>query len=245
MKGIVLSGGAGSRLDPLTRTVSKQLLPVYNKPMIYYPLNTLRQMGIREILIITTLQQQDLFKKQLGNGNQWELELSYEIQSEPRGIADAFLIGEEFIGNDDVTLILGDNVFINAPKFFYKKYSYGAHVFGYKVNNPSQYGVLSFIEDALYSVIEKPVVCPSDYACVGLYVFDNTVIEKAKNVKFSGRGELEITSIINQYINEGKCDYTILNSGDAWFDCGTHNDLLECAEFIRALEYRANIKIGL
>ena len=258
MKGIILAGGSGTRLHPLTVSVSKQLLPVYDKPMIYYPLNTLKQMGISEILIITTLSQQDMFKKQLNDGSDFGLKLSYAVQPEPKGLAEAFLIGEKFIGNDEVTLILGDNVFINNPEINMPRYItessfqpiyHGACIYGYKVTNPCQYGVLDLgpCKTKLLKVVEKPTLnsAPSDYACVGLYCFDNTVVKKAKNVKPSNRGELEIVGVINQYIDEGKCNYELLEPGDAWFDCGNPDDLLECAEFIRALRYRANVNVGL
>lgn len=245
MKGIVLAGGSGTRLGPLTKSISKQLLPVYNKPMIYYPLNTLKQMGLKDILIITTPLQQELFKQQLGNGSEFGLNLSYKTQVVPKGIADAFIIGEDFIGDDSVTLILGDNIFINDPSHFIVE-DKGCVIYGYQVQIPSKYGVFEFDSGGLLKrIVEKPDKFISDYACVGLYVFDNSVIEKAKKVQPSLRGELEITDVINQYIDENNYYYVLLEPGDAWFDCGNCDDLLECAEFIRALKERANIKIGL
>lgn len=250
--GIVLAGGRGTRLRPLTNAVSKQLLPVYDKPLIYYPLDTLRKFDIKEVLIICMPDQIDLYRKSLGDGSKWGMKFNYTKQEEPRGLADAFILGESFINGRNVTLILGDNIFIgnnfvkNSKKLIQKN---GANmIYGYKVQNPQQYGVIEFDPVNVYNVkkvIEKPKNPPSNYACVGLYAFDNTAVEKAKRVKPSPRGEIEIVDIINQYIDGGNLQFWKLDDGEAWFDCGTMDDLLDCANYIRALKHRANISFGL
>lgn len=244
--GIVLAGGKGTRLYPLTRAISKQLLPVYDKPLIYYALDTLKQMGIKDILLICMLDQLSLYQKALGDGSQFRLNIQYKIQPKPNGLAEAFLLGENFINGRSVALILGDNIFVTGKTFKEKTLSVKNMVFGYKVNDPRQYGVLEFDENhRLINVVEKPQNPPSDYVCTGLYLFDSTVVEKAKNVRPSKRGELEIVDVINQYIAEDNCDCCMLEDGEAWFDCGNVDDLLECANYIKALQRRANTKIGL
>lgn len=250
--GIVLAGGKGTRLRPLTNAVSKQLLPVFDKPLIYYPLDTLRKLDITEVLIICMPDQIDMYKKSLGDGSNWGMKFTFTVQEEPRGLADAFILGENFIQERNVTLILGDNIFVgnnfikNSNAHIQK---HGANmIYGYKVQNPQQYGVIEFDADNsrnVKRVVEKPQNPPSNYACVGLYVFDNTAVEKAKRVKPSARGEIEIVDVINQYIDEGDLQFWKLDDGEAWFDCGTIDDLLDCANYIRALKHRANISFGL
>jgi glucose-1-phosphate thymidylyltransferase len=234
MKGIVLAGGNGTRLSPLTTVVSKQLLPVYNKPMIYYPLDTLKKLHIKDVLIITKPEDRALFEKQLGDGSQFGMNFTFYIQRKPSGLPEAFIIGEDFIGNDSVALILGDNVFIGHPGNPFVN-----NVFGYKVTNPEQYGVFDFKN---HKIVEKPKEHVSDWACVGLYVFDNTCVEKAKNLKPSARGELEIADLINSY---DEVKFSKLRDHVAWFDCGTFDDLNECSNYIRALKKRTNIGVGL
>lgn len=250
--GIVLAGGKGTRLRPLTNAVSKQLLPVYDKPLIYYPLDTLRKFDINEVLIICMPDQLDLYKKSLGDGSVWGMKFSYIKQEEPRGLADAFILGEEFIKGRNVTLILGDNIFIGNNFIRHSNETIqrdGANmIYGYKVQNPQQYGVIEFGAHSTRNVkrvIEKPKNPPSNYACVGLYVFDHTAVEKAKKVKPSARGEVEIVDVINQYIDEGDLQFWKLDDGEAWFDCGTIDDLLDCANYVKALKHRANISFGL
>ena len=247
--GIVLAGGKGTRLSPLTLATSKQLLPVYDKPLIYYPIDTLRKFGIKEVLIICMPDQIDLFKKALGSGERWGMSFCYKVQEVPRGLADAFIIGEEFINNRNVTLILGDNIFVgnNFIKKSKKEIEKNGMnmIYGYHVQNPQQYGVIEFVDKQVSRVVEKPKTPPSNYACVGLYAFDSTAVEKAKRVIPSERGEIEIVDIINQYIQEGDLSFWKLDEGEAWFDCGTVEDLLDCGNYIRALEKRANIQIGL
>lgn len=247
--GIVLAGGKGTRLSPLTLAVSKQLLPVFDKPLIYYPVDTLKKFGIKEVLIICMPDQVDLFKKALGDGARWGMKISYAIQEVPRGLADAFILGEEFINNRSVTLILGDNIFVGNNFIEKSKREIekrGANmIYGYHVQNPQQYGVIEFVGDSVSKVIEKPQTPPSNYACVGLYAFDHTAVEKAKAVKPSPRGEIEIVDIINQYIDEQNLSFWKLDEGEAWFDCGTMDDLIDCGNYIRALQKRANIRIGL
>lgn len=250
--GIVLAGGRGTRLFPLTKAMSKQLLPVYDKPLIYYPLYTLKCFGIKEILLICMPDQLEHFQNLLGDGSFWELNIQYKTQSEPRGLADAFILGEEFIKGRNVTLILGDNIFVGnnfvkKSKAIIQKQNANM-IYGYKVHNPQQYGVIEFDSDNTRNVkrvVEKPQNPPSNYACVGLYAFDHTAVEKAKEVKPSARGEIEIVDIINQYIQEGDLQFWKLDEGEAWFDCGTIDDLLECGNFIRALQKRSNTHIGL
>jgi glucose-1-phosphate thymidylyltransferase len=250
--GIVLAGGKGTRLHPLTYAVSKQLLPVYDKPLIYYPIDTLRKFDITEVLIICMPDQLDLYQKSLGDGSKWGMKFVYAKQEQPRGLADAFILGENFINGRNVTLILGDNIFIGNNFVRHSNECIqrdGANmIYGYKVQNPQQYGVIQF--DAYSNrnvkrVVEKPTNPPSNYACVGLYAFDHTAVEKAKKVKPSARGEIEIVDVINQYIEEGDLQFWKLDDGEAWFDCGTMDDLLDCANYIRTIKHRANISLGL
>jgi glucose-1-phosphate thymidylyltransferase len=239
-KGIVLAGGKGTRLYPLTYTISKQLLPVYNKPMIYYPLQTLKSMGITDIMIITAdCVQLKLFQEQLRFGEDYGLKLQYRIQDQPRGLADAFIIGEEFIGNDDVVLILGDNVFIEHQKLIPVPNT----IFTYKVKDPSAYGVVKFTDKGIETIVEKPTEYISDDAVVGLYMFKPTCIQYAKDLKPSKRGELEIVDLI-KIINKEE-GIKVQQLDGFWFDCGTHNDLLECGNLVEAIENRSNRKVGL
>jgi glucose-1-phosphate thymidylyltransferase len=242
MKGIVLAGGKGTRLYPLTHTISKQLLPVYNKPMIYYPLQTLKDMGITEILIITAdLQQCRLFQDQLKDGSQYGLKLEYTIQEKPGGLPEAFIIGEHFIGvNDDVALILGDNVFITNKELKAEANT----IFTYKVKNPSAYGVAELDDNNnLIRIVEKPTEYVSDTAVVGLYVFTHADIGLAKGLEPSKRGELEIVDLISKLNDEEGLSVQELDG--FWFDCGNHDDLLECANLVKAIEHRTNKKVGL
>lgn len=248
-KGIILAGGAGTRLHPLTQVISKQLLPIYNKPLIYYPVSTLMLAGIHDILIITTPYDCDSFKKLLGTGEQWGLKLSYAIQKEPAGLAQAFLIGEDFIDGDSVALILGDNIFYGQGfseilKAF-NGHNKGAAVFGCHVEDPSRYGVAEFDKSGkLTAIIEKPQTPPSSVAITGLYLYDNTVVEKAKSLKPSLRGELEITDLNNIYLQENELNLIPLGRGYAWFDTGTFDSMLEAAQFIKTIESRQNLMIG-
>ena len=252
MKGIILAGGSGSRLYPLTKTVSKQLLPVYDKPMIYYPLSTLMLAGIREILIITTPEDQHLFKKLLGDGSQWGIALEYLIQPSPDGLAQAFILGEEFIGDDSVCLILGDNIFYGSglPALLQEALTLvekeqKAQIFGYYVKNPERYGVAEIDEDKkIISIEEKPKVPKSNYAVVGIYFYPNSVIDIAKKVKPSKRGELEITSVNQEYIDREQLNMQIMGRGYAWLDTGTPEALAEAAMYIQAIEKRQGLKIS-
>ncbi len=252
MKGIILAGGSGTRLYPLTKVISKQLLPVYDKPMIYYPLSVLMLAGIKEILIISTPTDLPNFKKLFGNGSQLGIKLTYKEQPSPDGLAQAFIIGEEFIGNDDVSLILGDNIFYGAgfQKTLKKAMDTVVNerksvIFGYEVKDPNRYGVAEINKNGnVISLEEKPVAPKSNYAVVGLYFYTNEVVKIAKNVKPSKRGELEITSVNQQYLQENKLNMELLGRGFAWLDSGTHESLNDASEFIKAIEKRTGLKVA-
>lgn len=248
-KGIILAGGSGTRLYPMTKSVSKQILPVYDKPMVYYPLSVLMLSGIRDILIISTPRDLDSFKELFGDGSQLGLRFSYEVQEEPRGLADAFIVGEKFIGNDDVSLVLGDNVF----------YGYGfserletaskrngiSTIFGYHVINPKDFGVVEFDADFnVISIEEKPAVPKSDYAVPGLYFYDNDVVEIAKSIKPSKRGEIEITDINNEYLKQERLKVELFGRGMAWLDTGTPSGLLSAANFVEAVQTRQGLYVS-
>lgn len=248
MKGIILAGGSGTRLYPITKGVSKQLVPLYDKPMIYYPLTTLLEAGIRDILIISTPKDLPRFEELLGDGSDWGIKLSYAIQEEPRGLADAFIVGEQFIGDDKVCMILGDNIFYGEDVSTKLKENLdikGGLIFGSQVHDPERYGVVEFDNDMkVVSIVEKPEKPKSKYAIPGLYIFDNRCVQFAKQAKPSPRGEIEITEIQNSYLGLGELKVSLLERGTAWLDTGTFETLHQAGEFVKVVENRQGIKVG-
>ena len=249
MKGIILAGGSGTRLYPITKGISKQLIPIYDKPMIYYPLSTLMLAGITDILVISTPEYTPLFEQLLGDGSDIGISLTYKVQEKPNGLAEAFILGADFIGDDSVCLILGDNIYYGSglSKLVQEaaKKTDGATVFGYHVNDPERFGVVDFDSNMkALSIEEKPKNPKSNYAVTGLYFYDNTVVEKAKNLKPSDRGELEITDINKLYLDEGKLNVKLMGRGYAWLDTGTHDSMMEAASFIATIQKRQNLKVA-
>lgn len=249
MKGIILAGGSGTRLYPITRGISKQLIPVYDKPMVYYPLSTLMLAGIRDILVISTPEYTHLFEELLGDGSEFGINLSYKIQEKPNGLAEAFILGKDFIGDESVCLILGDNIYYGSglSKLLQEaaQKEDGATVFGYHVNDPERFGVVEF-DDEMHalSIEEKPAQPKSNYAVTGLYFYDNDVVDIAANLKPSPRGELEITDVNKEYLRRGKLDVKLMGRGYAWLDTGTHDSMLEAASFIATIQKRQNLKVA-